>query len=191
MEEKRVILSFDFVPSFVARTLSFFTPSDPSVQSGTTSNRRRDAKERKQRGEGRQGSQATRIPSATALSGTKMPELPEVENFRRLLLPLVSKGKLSTLTIECPSQTPPRTFLTPEQVKSLNGNCCVKDVLRKGKLICMVMECVKKVQNQDCTCNGERFAKFQYSILVVIWALYLAHSSSCGEQVSISSFTWE
>jgi formamidopyrimidine-DNA glycosylase len=78
-----------------------------------------------------------------------MPELPEVENFRRLLLPLVSKT--STLTIDCPSQTPPRTFLTPEQVKSLNGNCRAKNVLRKGKLICVVLECVQKVENQDCT----------------------------------------
>jgi hypothetical protein len=82
-------------------------------------------------------------------SSRKMPELPEVENFRRMLLGLVSKK--STLTIECPSQTPPRTFLTPEQVKSLSGNCRARDVLRKGKLICMVLECVQKVENQDST----------------------------------------
>lgn len=77
-----------------------------------------------------------------------MPELPEVENFRRLLLPLVSTSE--KLAIECPLSNPPRSFLTPEQIESLNGNCHVKDVLRKGKLICMVLNCVAKVENQDC-----------------------------------------
>lgn len=78
-----------------------------------------------------------------------MPELPEVECFRRLLLPLAASKE--TLTIESKSPSPPKNFLSPEQIESLNGNCIVKDVLRKGKLICMVLECTKrKIENQDC-----------------------------------------
>ena len=82
------------------------------------------------------------------LSHNIMPELPEVENFRRLLLPLAGH---ETLSLECPQQNPPRSFLTPEQIHSLSGNCRVKNVLRKGKLICMELECIeKKIENQDC-----------------------------------------
>mmetsp|Transcript_534 Transcript_534/g.806 ORF Transcript_534/g.806 Transcript_534/m.806 type:complete len:91 (-) Transcript_534:979-1251(-) len=51
-----------------------------------------------------------------------MPELPEVENFRRLLLPLVSTK--STLSLECTSKTsPPKKFITPEELNELNENC--------------------------------------------------------------------
>ena len=162
-------------------------PLFPHCSTSTTTHSHRQRESTKQSTVKRgQIYQATRNPFASALSRTTMPELPEVENFRRLLLPLVSKGELSTLTIECPSQSPPRTFITPEQVKSLNGNCCVKDVLRKGKLICMVMECVKKIQNQDCTCNIERFTQFQYAIHVLCWHyMFLMHSHVVSRCLSL------
>lgn len=85
---------------------------------------------------------------AEARENQNMPELPEVENFRRLLLPLVSKT--STLSLECTSTSPPKKFLSPEDLDVLNKNCRVKSVERKGKLICMVLECIKKVRNQKC-----------------------------------------
>ena len=73
-----------------------------------------------------------------------MPELPEVENFRRLLLELVANSQSDTLMINCTSENPPRSFLTANQIKTLSGKCYVKEVLRKGKLICLVLECVEK-----------------------------------------------
>lgn len=76
-----------------------------------------------------------------------MPELPEVENFRRLLLPL--KNETQTLTLELAENPTPKKFLSPSEIDSLSGNCYVKDVLRKGKLICMVLECKQKVENQQ------------------------------------------
>lgn len=76
-----------------------------------------------------------------------MPELPEVENFRRLLLPLAAKSE--TLFIDSPSPNPPRSFLTADQVELLSGKYHVKDVLRRGKLICMVLDCIEKVEG--CT----------------------------------------
>jgi formamidopyrimidine-DNA glycosylase len=70
-----------------------------------------------------------------------MPELPEVENFRRLLLPLVSKTDpvhLERLTLE---KKPPRKFLSDEDIQRINQQkYLVQDVLRRGKLICMVLE---------------------------------------------------
>uniref|UniRef100_A0A7S2XJ90 Formamidopyrimidine-DNA glycosylase catalytic domain-containing protein n=1 Tax=Attheya septentrionalis TaxID=420275 RepID=A0A7S2XJ90_9STRA len=77
-----------------------------------------------------------------------MPELPEVENFRRLLLPLVSKA--GTLSLECTSSAPPRKFPSALDFKALHKNCRVSRVERKGKLICLVLECIQKVQNQKC-----------------------------------------
>ena len=102
-----------------------------------------------------------------------MPELTEVEAFRRLLLPLVSsndddkdevvkvegntKAKkasidkkqnqtqtqvrpllLERLSLE---KTPPRKFLNDDEIDTINnGNYYVSDVLRKGKLLCMVLK---------------------------------------------------
>jgi hypothetical protein len=75
-----------------------------------------------------------------------MPELPEVENFRKLLLPLVSKKSL--LSIESTSDNPPRTFLSTEDIALINKNCHVSNVLRKGKQLCMVLECKKVIRGQ-------------------------------------------
>mgnify|MGYP005842073771 CR=1 FL=1 len=75
-----------------------------------------------------------------------MPELPEIEAMRQRLLPLISKTR--RLKLHSDSKKPPRKFLTPEQMSSLDGNCLVTDVLRKGKCLCMVLECDQKVQGQ-------------------------------------------
>jgi formamidopyrimidine-DNA glycosylase len=64
-----------------------------------------------------------------------MPELPEVEHYRRLLLPLLGQQIKFTLC----SEKPPRTFVTQEQVESLQSSKLV-DVLRKGKLLCLILE---------------------------------------------------
>ena len=66
-----------------------------------------------------------------------MPELPEVENFRRLLLPLVSKQHVLKLTRHSPG-VPPRKFLSDEDIDEIhNTKYIVTDVTRKGKLIWM------------------------------------------------------
>ena len=71
-----------------------------------------------------------------------MPELPEVELFRRLLLPLVSSSL--TLSIELTSEKPPNKFISKEDVALLNNQVSLVDVKRKGKLICMELRCVNK-----------------------------------------------
>lgn len=77
-----------------------------------------------------------------------MPELPEVESFRHMLLSLVSTS--ATLSIELTiSGKPPRTFVSHDDVVALNNKTHLVDVKRKGKLICMVLQCVGRKQNQD------------------------------------------
>ena len=75
-----------------------------------------------------------------------MPELPEVESFRRLLLPLVSKTE--TLTIELADTKPPRNFVSQEQVLELSNHVQLVDVKRKGKLMCMVLQGVIHNENK-------------------------------------------
>jgi formamidopyrimidine-DNA glycosylase len=67
-----------------------------------------------------------------------MPELPEVEQFRRLLLPLVSTTK--PVKITSVQHNPPRAWPTTEQFESISDNFYCKDVLRKGKQIVMVLQ---------------------------------------------------
>jgi formamidopyrimidine-DNA glycosylase len=67
-----------------------------------------------------------------------MPELPEVEQFRRLLLPLVSTTK--PVKISSVQHTPPRAWPTAEQFESISDNFYCKDVIRKGKQIVMVLQ---------------------------------------------------
>lgn len=81
-----------------------------------------------------------------------MPELPEVEKFRQILLPLtaaVTKSKVNssssssacTITIECPSPTPPKVFPSQNDIDAINrGGYAVGDVLRKGKVLCIVLK---------------------------------------------------
>lgn len=69
-----------------------------------------------------------------------MPELPEVQNFRRLLLPLVSKDDCLRLERHNLERAPPRRFISDEQIEEIHATkFVVADVLRKGKLICMVL----------------------------------------------------
>jgi formamidopyrimidine-DNA glycosylase len=46
----------------------------------------------------------------------------------------------SRLTIELASDNPPRKWLSPENVQTLNNNYFCSNVLRKGKQLCMVLE---------------------------------------------------
>jgi formamidopyrimidine-DNA glycosylase len=71
-----------------------------------------------------------------------MPELPEVENFRLLLVPLVSPS--SRLQVTLVNDKPPRRFLSTDDVKLINSSeCHVENVVRKGKLICMILQPTK------------------------------------------------
>ncbi len=69
-----------------------------------------------------------------------MPELPEVENFRRLLLPLVSSKDPLILRRCSLEKAPPRRFLADDEITDINNSkFLVAEVLRKGKLICIVL----------------------------------------------------
>mmetsp|Transcript_3914 Transcript_3914/g.9937 ORF Transcript_3914/g.9937 Transcript_3914/m.9937 type:complete len:458 (+) Transcript_3914:204-1577(+) len=77
-----------------------------------------------------------------------MPELPEVEHFRQILLPLVDcKGsenrskKGSGILLECPPPLPTKRFPSQEVIELINRGCYVMtDVLRKGKVLCVILE---------------------------------------------------
>lgn len=67
-----------------------------------------------------------------------MPELPEVEHFRQLLLPLVSDTSVLQLTRKSLEKTPPRKFLSDDDVQKINqGEYHVSAVRRKGKQLCL------------------------------------------------------
>jgi formamidopyrimidine-DNA glycosylase len=70
-----------------------------------------------------------------------MPELPEVEQFRTLLEPLMSQNDTLVLERHVESdKSPPRKFLSDEDINEINqSKYYVTDVIRKGKLICMVL----------------------------------------------------
>ena len=65
-----------------------------------------------------------------------MPELPEVEYFRQLLLPLVGTHKLQ---IEITGSNSKRIQLSNEERKLIAESFCCTDVLRKGKKLCLVL----------------------------------------------------
>ena len=78
-----------------------------------------------------------------------MPELAEVENFRRLLLPLVSTEHPLELERCSLEKSPPRKFITDDEITDLNERkMVVADVVRKGKLICMILKEKKKKGKQ-------------------------------------------
>jgi formamidopyrimidine-DNA glycosylase len=80
-----------------------------------------------------------------------MPELPEVEHMRKILLCLKSPteaddGRNKRVHILRVNGNPPRSFLSDEEIESLNqSRCIVADVTRKGKLLCLELECEKEV----------------------------------------------
>lgn len=81
-----------------------------------------------------------------------MPELPEVEHYRQTLLPLVCcrhKGRQSNnnnkqqhVQLEFgPPPLPTKRFPSEETIRLINnGNYVISDVLRKGKVLCLVLE---------------------------------------------------
>mmetsp|Transcript_4034 Transcript_4034/g.8875 ORF Transcript_4034/g.8875 Transcript_4034/m.8875 type:complete len:126 (+) Transcript_4034:76-453(+) len=103
-----------------------------------------------------------------------MPELPEVENFRQILLPLVgtkvaaasskskTKGSIinnkhassssSSLILECPPPLPTKRFPSQNVMDSINeGGYVMKDVLRKGKVLCVILEKQQQKYNQNAS----------------------------------------
>jgi formamidopyrimidine-DNA glycosylase len=78
-----------------------------------------------------------------------MPELPEVEQFRRILLPLVSQpSSPHGLEVELVRDNPPRKWLSADDVQAITRTYFCADVLRKGKLICMVL---REMSGDDST----------------------------------------
>jgi formamidopyrimidine-DNA glycosylase len=70
-----------------------------------------------------------------------MPELPEVESFRQLLLPLVSDTQPIQFKRLNVDKKPPRKFLSDEDITEINKQGYrLSDVVRKGKLICMILD---------------------------------------------------
>lgn len=67
-----------------------------------------------------------------------MPELPEVECFRRVLLPLINPK--APLYLELVGANPSRKFISPEQVTEINNaSLCVLEIKRRGKQICLYL----------------------------------------------------
>ena len=81
-----------------------------------------------------------------------MPELPEVEHFRQILLPLVVGSKAGSaktkstknhpcVVFECPPPLPTKRFPSQDIIDLINqGRYVIEDVLRKGKVLCMILE---------------------------------------------------
>jgi formamidopyrimidine-DNA glycosylase len=84
-----------------------------------------------------------------------MPELPEVENFRRLLLPLVSGEHPLRLERQSLEKLPPSKFVTDDEINEVHRlDLVVSDVLRKGKLICLVLKEKKEKGNNNNNNNN-------------------------------------
>jgi len=80
-----------------------------------------------------------------------MPELPEVEHYRQTLLPLVccrhkerqsNNNEQQNVQLEFgPPPLPTKRFPSEETIRLINnGNYVIADVLRKGKVLCLVLE---------------------------------------------------
>jgi len=67
-----------------------------------------------------------------------MPELPEVERFRQILLPMVNET--CDIEFELVGEKPPRKWISVEDVNANNGKWHCQDVIRKGKQLCMVLK---------------------------------------------------
>ncbi|GKY97239.1 hypothetical protein MPSEU_000682300 [Mayamaea pseudoterrestris] len=77
-----------------------------------------------------------------------MPELPEVEHFRQTLLPLVSTDRTQTLSLHRLNDDPlPRKWLSMDDMEAISNHCYCTNVLRKGKLLCMVLEMASADEN--------------------------------------------
>ena len=75
-----------------------------------------------------------------------MPELPEVESFRIILLPLSDVTGTQTLSLHCPPPLPENLinkgrFPSNGAIDKINkGSYSITDVLRKGKVVCAVLK---------------------------------------------------
>lgn len=67
-----------------------------------------------------------------------------MEAFSWALLSL--KGLNGKLNIERTRDNPPRSFLSDDEISSLNNNCTIADITRKGKLLCMALNCIKPIE---------------------------------------------
>ena len=78
-----------------------------------------------------------------------MPELPEVEKFRRLLETLVSDKDCLKLERHSLDKNPPRKFLSDGDIGTINeGDYIVTEARRKGKQICLTIQ-LKKQKNKN------------------------------------------
>lgn len=101
-----------------------------------------------------------------------MPELPEVESFRQILLPLVSLPKDLKLpkvisskkaatshstVIECPSPVPPKSFPPNHVIESINqGGYILSDVVRKGKVLCIILDKNQSVKSGNGSASRKK-----------------------------------
>ena len=106
-----------------------------------------------------------------------MPELPEVEDFRQLLLPLMNNKKKNYLHLErCNlDKKPPRKFITDDEINYINQHqFVVVDVLRRGKLICMVLTTPSSIKKNYLYVHMGMTGRISTSNkLVVGWRIFL------------------
>mmetsp|Transcript_1884 Transcript_1884/g.2299 ORF Transcript_1884/g.2299 Transcript_1884/m.2299 type:complete len:378 (-) Transcript_1884:49-1182(-) len=90
-----------------------------------------------------------------------MPELVEVENYRKHLLTLtipetedISKYTSSSIQFECPSPSPPRIFLSQSDFDHIE-KCYVCSVERKGKLLRLLLKRKQIPDSATTTCSSD------------------------------------
>lgn len=79
-----------------------------------------------------------------------MPELPEVEQFRQILLPLASLN--NPISLQLVKDNPPRKWLNVDEVRALSNRFICSSVLRKGKLLCMVLQKLGSARKAPVEC---------------------------------------
>ncbi len=86
-----------------------------------------------------------------------MPELVEVEHFARQLTLLISSK--SKIVVECPSKSPPKTFISKQDIEYLQ-KCFVRKVERKGKLIRLVVNLIDDKDQDESSSRREGMLYF-------------------------------
>jgi formamidopyrimidine-DNA glycosylase len=90
----------------------------------------------------------------------QMPELVEVENYRRQMLPLVASAEkgnaLSTITVDCPSETQPKSFPSLTDFDFIR-KCSISKIEQKGKLIrlCLCLQNIDGDTDGDTNANTD------------------------------------
>jgi formamidopyrimidine-DNA glycosylase len=86
-----------------------------------------------------------------------MPELPEVEQFRRLLETLVSDKECLRLERHSLDKKPPRKFLSDEEIHLINdADYLVVQARRKGKQLCLTIQPKKKKINKSTVDDSQQ-----------------------------------